>query len=96
MCKYILRVCIPTLCVPLHPPLPAEPAAAAAEAPPVDMAETVVEAGSPAPFYGLMWGAVLDGGNDVAQELIAPRHYATGATTVHFGLRVPCVILLRH
>lgn len=79
-CKYVMRVCLPTLCVPEHPAAAAtDPAAAAAAAAPGEE-EAEAEA-----FVGLLWGAVIDGGNEVARELLAPGHYATGAASVRFA-----------
>lgn len=70
-----MRVCLPTLCIP-------EPTTAAAAA-----AAATEEEGGPgdSSFVGLMWGAVIDGGSEVARELIAPGHYATGAASVRFA-----------
>lgn len=89
-CKYVMRVCLPTLCVPLNPPA-AQPASSEEDASDDEAtASTGVQSGGDAlakedSFYGLMWGAVLDGGNDIARELIAPSHYATGAANVRFS-----------
>ena len=73
-----MRVCLPTLCVQEHPQAAADPAVPAAAAAMGEKEE------APA-FVGLMWGAVIDGGNEVARELLAPGHYATGAASVRFA-----------
>ena len=77
-CKYVMRACVPSLCVADSPPQPpAEPRDAG------DASD--VGAGARPPFVGLLWGAVLDGGNEVARELLAPAHYATGASSIRFA-----------
>ena len=77
-----MRACVPSLCIPDAPLQPQQPADAE---PQTEGEEGEDGAGARPPFVGLLWGAVLDGGNEVARELLAPAHYATGASSIRFA-----------